>query len=89
MGSTFTITNLGGTGGSYGFGTPIINQPESAILATGPITDRAVVRDGEIVVRPIMTYSFTFDHRVIDGAPAALFMAYLTQLMENPGLMLC
>ena len=88
-GSTFTITNLGGTGGSYGFGTPIINQPESAILATGPITDRAVVRDGEIVVRPIMTYSFTFDHRVIDGAPAALFMASLTQLMENPGLMLC
>jgi pyruvate dehydrogenase E2 component (dihydrolipoamide acetyltransferase)/2-oxoglutarate dehydrogenase E2 component (dihydrolipoamide succinyltransferase) len=89
QGSTFTITNLGGTGGSYGFGTPIINQPESAILATGPITDRAVVRDGEIVVRPIMTYSFTFDHRVIDGAPATLFMADLTQLIENPGLMLC
>ena len=88
-GSTFTITNLGGTSGTYGFGTPIINQPESAILATGPITDRAVVRDGEIVARPIMTYSFTFDHRVIDGAPASLFMAYLTQLVENPGLMLC
>jgi len=88
-GSTFTITNLGGAGGSYGFGTPIINQPESAILGTGAITDRVVARDGEMVIRPIMTYSLSFDHRVIDGAPASLFMAYLTQLVENPGLMLC
>ena len=88
-GGTFTITNLGGAGGSYGFGTPIINQPESAIIGTGPITDRPVVRDGEIVIRPIMTYSFTFDHRVIDGAPAALFMTQLTELLENPLLMLC
>lgn len=88
-GGTFTITNLGGAGGSYGFGTPIINQPESAILGTGPITDRPVVRNGEIVIRPVMTYSFTFDHRVIDGAPAALFMGQLAALLENPLLMLC
>ena len=87
-GGTFTITNLGGAGGSYGFGTPIINQPESAILGIGPITDRPAVRDGEIVIRPIMTYSFTFDHRVIDGAPAGLFMAQLVQVLENPLLML-
>jgi len=87
-GSTFTLTNLGGAGGGYGFGTPIINQPESAILGTGAITDRAVVRSGEIVIRPIMTYSLTFDHRVIDGYPATLFVARLTELLENPLLML-
>ncbi|MCP4757706.1 MAG: 2-oxo acid dehydrogenase subunit E2 [Proteobacteria bacterium] len=87
-GNTFTITNLGGAGGGYGFGTPIINQPDSAIMGTGPITDRPVVRDGEIVIRPILTYSFTFDHRVIDGAPAGMFMAHLTQLLENPALMI-
>ena len=85
---TFTLTNLGAFGGGYGFGTPIINQPQSAILGTGPITDRPVVRDGEIVIRPIMTYSFTFDHRAIDGAPAAMFMLRLTELLENPGLLL-
>jgi pyruvate dehydrogenase E2 component (dihydrolipoamide acetyltransferase) len=88
-GSTFTITNLGGAGGGYGFGTPIINQPESAIIGTGSITDRPVVRDRQIVIRPIMTYSFTFDHRVIDGAPAAAFMSTLTKLLESPGLMIC
>jgi pyruvate dehydrogenase E2 component (dihydrolipoamide acetyltransferase)/2-oxoglutarate dehydrogenase E2 component (dihydrolipoamide succinyltransferase) len=87
-GGTFTLTNLGAFGGGYGFGTPIINQPQSAILGTGPITDRPVVRDGEIVVQPIMTYSFTFDHRAIDGAPAAMFMLRLTELLENPGLLL-
>jgi len=88
-GGTFTITNLGGSGGSYGFGTPIINQPESAILGPGPITDRPVVRESEIVVRPIMTYSFTFDHRVIDGAPASAFMMTLAEFLENPLLLLC
>jgi pyruvate dehydrogenase E2 component (dihydrolipoamide acetyltransferase)/2-oxoglutarate dehydrogenase E2 component (dihydrolipoamide succinyltransferase) len=87
-GSTFTLTNLGAFGGGWGFGTPIINQPESAILGTGPITDRPVVRDGQIVIRPVMTYSFTFDHRVIDGAPAALFMVYLSKLLESPSLLL-
>lgn len=87
-GGTFTLTNLGAFGGGYGFGTPIINQPQSAIIGTGPIVDRAVVRDGEVVIRPIMTYSFTFDHRVIDGAPAAMFMLRLTELLETPGLLL-
>jgi pyruvate dehydrogenase E2 component (dihydrolipoamide acetyltransferase) len=86
-GGTFTITNLGAVGGGYGFGTPIINQPESAILATGAITDRPVVREGQIVIRPIMTYSLTFDHRVIDGATGSKFMLRVTQLMENPALL--
>jgi pyruvate dehydrogenase E2 component (dihydrolipoamide acetyltransferase)/2-oxoglutarate dehydrogenase E2 component (dihydrolipoamide succinyltransferase) len=87
-GGTFTLTNLGAVGGGYGFGTPIINQPQSAILASGAITDRAVVRNGQIVVRPILTYSFTYDHRVIDGAPAARFVMYLSQLLENPSMLL-
>jgi len=87
-GGTFTLTNLGAFGGGWGFGTPIINQPESAILGTGAITDRPGVREGQIVIRPIMTYSFTFDHRVIDGAAATKFMDRLTQLLETPGLLL-
>ena len=88
-GSTFTITNLGGMGGGYGFGTPIINQPESAILGTGSTSERPVVRDGEIVIRPIMTFSFTFDHRVIDGVPAGAFMRQVVGNLQNPLIMLC
>ena len=88
QGGTFTITNLGAKGGGYRFETVIINQPESAILGTGGITDRAVVREGQIVIRPIMTYYFTYDHRVINGAVAAQFINSLTQLLENPGLQL-
>ena len=85
---TLTLTNLGALGGGYRFETVIINQPESAILGTGGITDRAVVRDGQIVVRPIMTYYFTYDHRVVNGAVAAQFMGRLVQLLENPTLLL-
>jgi len=85
---TFTLSNYGALGGGWSFGTVIINQPESAIMGTGGITDRAVVRDGQIVVRPIMTYSFTFDHRLIDGALAGQFMTSVTQLVENPGLLI-
>ena len=87
-GGTFTLTNLGALGGGYRFETVIINQPESAILGTGSITDRAVVRDGQIVIRPIMPYYFTYDHRVIYGAVAAKFMASVTRLLENPSLSL-
>ncbi len=87
-GGTFTLTNLGALGGGWNFETAIINQPESAILRTGSITERAAVRNGQIVVRPIMTYSFTYDHRVIDGAVAAKFMASLIGLLEDPGQLL-
>ena len=83
-GGTFTITNLGALGGGYRFETVIINQPESAILGTGGITDRVVVRDGQIVIRPIMTYYFTYDHRIINGAVAAKFTANVTRLLEKP-----
>ncbi len=85
-GGTFTLTNLGTVGGGWFFGTPIINQPQSAVLGTGSVTERAVVRDGQVVARPVMPYSLTFDHRVIDGAPAMKFATRLTELLETPGL---
>ncbi|MBI5284191.1 MAG: 2-oxo acid dehydrogenase subunit E2 [Chloroflexi bacterium] len=83
-GGTFTLTNLGAVGGGYLFATPIISQPQTAILGTGSISDRAVVRDGQVVVRPVMTYSLTTDHRAIDGAPAARFIDSLTKLLQRP-----
>ncbi len=82
-GSTFSLTNLGAFGGGYRFETVIINQPESAILGTGGIVDRPVVVNKEIVIRPIMTYYFTYDHRVIDGALAAKFINKLKEVLEN------
>ena len=87
-GGTFTITNFGVAGSGYSYGTPIINQPEAAIVGTGAITDRPVARDGEIVIRPIMPISLTFDHRIIDGYPASIFLSRLTELIENPFLLL-
>ena len=87
-GGTFTLTNLGTLGSGWTFETAIINQPESAILRVGAITDRAVVRDGQIVARPIMTYSLTYDHRVIDGAVAARFLTSLLSALESPTLLL-
>ena len=85
-GGTFTITNLG----MYGIEsfTPIINQPEVAILGVTTMEDRAVVRNGEIVIRPMMTLSLTFDHRVVDGSVAAQFLQRVKALLENPALML-
>ena len=86
QGGTFTITNLG----MYGVEsfTPIINQPEVAILGVTTMEDRAVVRNGEIVIRPMMTLSLTFDHRVVDGSVAAEFLQRVKALLENPALML-
>ena len=84
-GGTFTVTNLG-MFGVESF-TPIINWPECAILGVGRIADRAVVRDGQVVVRPTMWLSLTFDHRVVDGVPAAQFMSRVHQLLESPYLL--
>ena len=85
-GGTFTLTNMGAFGGTLTYSTPIINQPQSAILSTAPITERPVVREGQIVVRPIMTYNFTYDHRVIVGAVAGRFTARVAELLECPSL---
>jgi pyruvate dehydrogenase E2 component (dihydrolipoamide acetyltransferase) len=82
-GATFTITNLGGYG-SVDWFTPIINPPESAILGIGRTIDKPVVVKGEVVIRPMMGLSLSFDHRIIDGAPAAEWLAVLIKLIENP-----
>ncbi len=82
-GATFTITNLGGYG-SVDWFTPIINPPESAILGVGRTIDKPVVVNKEIVVRPMMGLSLSVDHRIIDGAPAAEWLATLIALIENP-----
>lgn len=82
-GGTFTVTNLGAYG-SVDFFTPIINQPESAILGIGRTVETPVVIDGQVTVRPMMGLSLAFDHRVIDGAPAAEFLAVLIKLLEKP-----
>jgi pyruvate/2-oxoglutarate dehydrogenase complex dihydrolipoamide acyltransferase (E2) component len=85
---TFTISNIGVFGSHWQVNTPIINQPQSAILGTGAIIERPVVRNGQIVIGQIMTASLTFDHRVIDGAPAAKFIDDFSQLLECPSRLL-
>jgi pyruvate dehydrogenase E2 component (dihydrolipoamide acetyltransferase) len=84
-GGTFTVTNMGMM--DIDVFTPIINLPECAILGVGRIADRAVVRDGAVVVRPTMWLSLTFDHRIIDGAPAAQFLNRVKTLLENSYLL--
>jgi pyruvate dehydrogenase E2 component (dihydrolipoamide acetyltransferase) len=85
-GSTFTITNLGMF--EVDAFTPIINLPEAAILGVGRIKDCAAVVDGEVAVRKTMWLSLTFDHRLVDGAPAARFLQRIKQLVEEPYLLL-
>jgi len=85
-GGTFTITNLG----MYevdGF-TPIVNLPESAILGVGRIQPKPAVYEGQIAIRQMMTLSLSFDHRSIDGAPAARFLQRIKHLIEDPYLLL-
>ena len=85
-GGTFTISSLG----PYGITSfsPIINQPELAILGVCDMVDTPVVRNGEIVIRPMMNLSLTADHRVIDGVMAAKFLKRMAELLENPYLLL-
>jgi pyruvate dehydrogenase E2 component (dihydrolipoamide acetyltransferase) len=83
-GSTFTVTNLG----MYevdGF-TPIVNPPEAAILGVGRIVEKPAIYRGEFARRAMMTLSLTFDHRLVDGAPAAAFLRRVKELLEAPAL---
>jgi pyruvate dehydrogenase E2 component (dihydrolipoamide acetyltransferase) len=82
QGGTFTVTNLGAMG--VEMFTPIINFPECAILGLGRIQKQVVVDDKQFVARDRMTLSLTFDHRIVDGAPAARFLQMVGQLIENP-----
>ena len=81
-GGTFTITNLGGIGGTAF--TPIVNYPEVAILGLSRSSLQPVVRDGQIVPRLMMPLSLTYDHRVIDGADGCRFTTRLAQLFSDP-----
>jgi len=83
LGSTFTISNVGSHAGR--FATPVINYPEVAILAVGAVYDGVVVRDGQPVVAKLMPLSLACDHRVVDGATAALGLAEIVRVLGEPG----
>jgi len=86
QGGTFTITN-GGTFGSL-FSTPIVNPPQSAILGMHAIKERAVVENGQVVAAPMMYIAISYDHRIIDGKDAVLFLVDIKNQLENPHRML-
>ncbi|MBU4134944.1 MAG: 2-oxo acid dehydrogenase subunit E2, partial [Alphaproteobacteria bacterium] len=81
-GSTITITSLGTLGGVIH--TPIINHPEVAIVGPNKIAERVVVKDGQMVVRKMMNLSSSFDHRIVDGHDAAVFVQRIKGLLEHP-----
>lgn len=83
QGGTFTVTNLGGYGSVDSF-TPIINSPEAAILGVGRMVDTVVPAGDGFAVHPMITFSLTYDHRIIDGAVAAEFMQIFLRLFANP-----
>ena len=85
-GQTFSISNIGAVGG--GFGTPIIPYGTTAILSVGRAQDQPVVRDGAVVVAPMIPLSLSYDHRVIDGGLGRRFMAQLIENLEEPALFL-
>ena len=82
QGGVFTISNLG----MYGVDAfqAIVNAPQAAILAVGRIVERPVAANGEVVVRPVLTLTASFDHRVVDGARGAEFLDTLASLVEEP-----
>ena len=79
---TFTITN-GGVFGSL-MSTPIINEPQSAILGLHAIKDRPVAVNGQVVIRPMMYLALSYDHRVIDGSSSVSFLVKVKELIEDP-----
>lgn len=81
-GGTFTITN-GGTFGSL-LSTPIINEPQSAILGMHAIKDRPIALDGQVVIRPMMYLALSYDHRIIDGSTSVTFLVKVKELLEDP-----
>jgi 2-oxoglutarate dehydrogenase E2 component (dihydrolipoamide succinyltransferase) len=86
QGGTFTISN----GGVYGslLSTPIVNPPQSGVLGMHAITERPVVRNKEIVARPMMYVALTYDHRIVDGREAVTFLRHVRELIEEPARML-
>lgn len=87
-GSTFTLSSTAGIGPPGLMSTPILNQPNVALLGPSSPIDRPCAHDGEVMIRTMMPLSFTFDHRALDGEPAARFMSALNDALTNPHLML-
>ena len=85
-GGTFTITN-GGIFGSL-LSTPIVNPPQSGVLGMHAIQDRPVAREGQVVIRPMMYVALTYDHRLVDGREAVLFLRRIKEALEDPSRML-
>lgn len=84
-GASCTITNIGSAGGQWF--TPVINHPEVAILGLGRIQEKPIVRDGEVVVAPVLALSLSFDHRVIDGATGQHALNHIKRLLNDPQLL--
>jgi 2-oxoglutarate dehydrogenase E2 component (dihydrolipoamide succinyltransferase) len=86
QGGTFTISN----GGIYGsmLSTPIVNPPQSGILGLHAIEDRPVAHEGAVVIRPMMYLALTYDHRIVDGREAVMFLKHVRNLIEDPSMML-
>lgn len=85
-GASCTISNIGSAGGQWF--TPIINYPEAAILGIGRIAEKPVVKDGEIVVAPVLALSLSFDHRIVDGATAQFALNQIKRLLNDPQLIM-
>lgn len=86
QGASSTITNIGSAGGQWF--TPVLNYPEAAILGIGRIAEQPIVRDGEIVVAPVLALSLSFDHRIVDGATAQLALNQIKRLLNDPQLIM-
>ncbi|MBO8155411.1 MAG: 2-oxo acid dehydrogenase subunit E2 [Bacillaceae bacterium] len=85
-GASCSITNIGSAGGQWF--TPVINHPEVAILGIGRIAEKPVVRNGEVVVAPVLALSLSFDHRMVDGATAQLALNHIKRLLNDPQLIM-
>lgn len=85
-GASSTISNIGSAGGQWF--TPVINYPEAAILGIGRIAEQPIVRDGEIVIAPVLALSLSFDHRIVDGATAQLALNQIKRLLNDPQLIM-
>ncbi|WP_217585730.1 dihydrolipoamide acetyltransferase family protein [Lentibacillus saliphilus] len=85
-GASNTITNIGSAGGQWF--TPVLNYPEAAILGIGRISEKPIVRDGEIVVAPVLALSLSFDHRIVDGATAQHALNQIKRLLNDPQLIM-
>ncbi len=88
QGGTFTITNTGSHGGHGTFGTPIIRHPEAGIVGVGAIEEKPVAVDGELTVQERIGFSFSYDHRLVDGVTAGQFMEHVIEGIEDPDVLL-